>query len=205
MIINGDDTHRPHYHLIFLGCPQDRRLIYDTWNLGNIDVGNIDNGAIRYVLDYINKDPIFSDSKYQLYGDFEPPFYHFSKGLGFDEIERLISNGEFDEFGKLKFTETHTYTLPPYLKKKYGFISDNRFYKQSVINWADLHKINDLQVAQDNRNIVVERSLIAAKVARGSPKIDLQKCEKNEMNDRLDRFKGFTDYDVIDSQIGFVV
>lgn len=204
-IIDGDDTHRPHYHLIFLGCPQDRHLIYDTWKYGNIDVGNIDNGAIRYVLDYINKDPIFSDSKYELFGDFEPPFYHYSKGLGFEEIENYINKGLVSLDGKIKFTENHTYTLSPYLKEKYGFVNDNRYFKDSVIRWSDVHHIPDLDIAQANRNEVVERSLVRSKVARGKPKLDLLKCQDNEAVDRLDRWHGFTDYDSIDSQIGLVV
>lgn len=199
MIIDGDDTHRPHYHLIFIGCPQDRKLIYDTWQYGNIDVGNIDNGAIRYVLDYINKDPIFSDSKYELYGDFEPPFYHFSKGLGFDEIYKLHEQGVFDKYGRIQFARNHLYTLPPYLKQKLGYETDPRFYPQSVKDWNELHGFNNLEAAQENRNTVVERSLIAAKVARGKPKLDLCKAEKNEAYDRANRFNGFTDYDILDN------
>lgn len=153
------------------------------------------------MLDYINKDPIFADSKYELYGDFEPPFYHFSKGLGFEEIERMINKGDFNELGQTFFTDKHKYTLPPYLKEKYGFGSDDMFYKESVKNWAELHKIDNLEYAQENRNLVVERSLIAAKVARGGIKLDLSKAEKNEMLARQSRFVGFQDYDFLDSQI----
>ena len=187
----GDNTHRPHYHLIFLGCPQDRHLIYDTWKLGNIDVGNIDNGAIRYVLDYINKDPIFPDSKYDLYGDFEPPFYHYSKGLGFDEIYKLHELGMFDDYGRIQFSRTHKYTLPPYLKQKLGYKTDPRFYSEAEEKWSNLHSITDMEKARENRNQVVERSLIASQVARGGLKIDLKKAELNEMNDRKNRFIDF--------------
>lgn len=190
--------------MIFIGCPIDRHLIYDTWSHGNIDVGNIDNGAIRYVLDYINKNPIFPDSKYELYGDFEPPFYHFSKGLGFEEIENLISKGFFDKFGQGQWTDKHKYTLPPYLKQKYGFENKVQYFSDSVYDWAELHKIKDLDIAQENRNQVVERSLIQSKIARGKPKLDLKKAEKQEGIDRHNRFIGFQDYDYLDSQIGFV-
>lgn len=203
MIISyGDDTHRPHYHLIFLGCPQDRKLIYDTWNYGNIDVGNIDNGAIRYVLDYINKDPIFPDSKYELYGDFEPPFYHFSKGLGFEEIEKLINQGFFNEYGQGQWTDKHKYILPPYLMQKYGFKSKPDFYTDSQVKWAEEKGFNNLELATINRSQVVERTLIAAKVARSGVKLDLGKAERNEMLDRQNRFIGFQDYQELDLLLG---
>lgn len=140
-----------------------------------------------------------------MYGDFEPPFYHFSKGLGFEEIENLINQGFFDEFGKGQWTDKHKYTLPPYLKQKYGFKNKTQFYPDSVFDWAQLHKINDIQVAQENRNIVYERSLVQAQVARGKPKLDLLKCEKNESFARLNRFVGFQDYDYLDSQIDLTV
>lgn len=115
----------------------------------------------------------------------------------------MIDKGEFNELGQTFFTDKHKYTLPPYLKAKYSFGSDNMFYKDSVKNWADLHKINNLEQAQKNRNLVVERSLIAAKIARGGIKLDLLKAEKNEMLARQSRFVGFQDYDTLDSQIGF--
>lgn len=157
------------------------------------------------MLDYINKDPIFSDSKYELYGDFETPFYHFSKGLGFDEIYKLHEKGAFDEYGRIQFSRNHVYTLPPYLKQKLGYDTDPRFYPQSVKDWSELHGFNNFEAAQENRNIVVERSLIAAQIARGKPKLDLGKAEKNEAIDRANRFNGFTDYEVLDQKINFVV
>ena len=100
----------------------------------------------------------------------------------------MILNGDFNKLGETYFTSTHKYTLPPYLKNKYHFGSDYDFYKDSVRNWADLHKIKDLAEAQKNRDIVVERSLIASKVARGGLKLDLSKCENNEMLARKNRF-----------------
>lgn len=85
----GDDTHRPHYHLIYVGLPNDRHLVYETWTKGNIDVDTIGDGCIRYVLDYIQSMPLTADQKYEQFGDFEPPFYHFSKGIGFEYIEKI--------------------------------------------------------------------------------------------------------------------
>lgn len=136
-----------------------------------------------------------------MYGDFEPPFYHFSKGLGFEEIEKLINKGFFDEFGRGQWTDKHKYNLPPYLKLKYGFKNKTQFYPDSVYDWAELHKIKDIKFAQENRNQVLERSLVQAKVARGKPKLDLKKSEKQESIDRHNRFIGFQNYDLLDSEI----
>lgn len=199
----GEDGHRPHMHLIYVGCPVDRHLVYDTWKHGNVDVEPIGNGCIRYVLDYINKDPIFADSKYKLYGDFEPPFYHFSKGLGFEEIYKMVELGRFDRFGKTVFGDTnHTYTLPPYLKEKLGFHTKTNEYPDSVVEWAVENGYSDLDLAMENRSNVIEVSNERKKVARGGLMIDFLKAETNEGLERRDRFIGFTDYDKIDSLLG---
>ena len=137
-----------------------------------------------------------------MYGDFEPPFYHYSKGLGFEEIYRLHELGYFDKYGQIVFSRDHTYTLPPYLKDKLGYESKPTFYSDSVENWSELHKIENLEAAQQNRNSVVERCLIASQVARHSPKVDLKKAECQESIDRRNRFNGFTDYEKLDQCFG---
>lgn len=199
----GSDTHRPHYHLIYIGCPVDRHLIYDTWKKGNIDVKPINNARIRYVLDYINQDPVFPDSKYELYGDYEPPFYHFSKGLGFEEIYNLYNSGQFDELGRIHFSDDHLYTMPPYLKQKLGLKTDYNLYSDSVVTWKEEKGFETLEAAKLNRDKVIERCNVASQVASGKLKLDYKKAEKNISLDRLSRFNGFTDYDSYDKKIYF--
>lgn len=190
------------YHLIYIGLPVDRKLVYDTWNHGNVDVKPISNARIRYVLDYINKDPIFPDSKYELYGDFEPPFYHYSKGLGFEEIYKMVANGDFDIYGKTEFGSSgHTYTLPPYLKDKLGFQSKPFMYPDSVVDWANEKGFDDLEKACKNRSKVVETVNTRSAVAIGKPLVNFPKKEIKEMTDRQNRFNGFTDYEKIDEII----
>lgn len=180
-------------------------MIYDTWKHGNIDVRPVNDSRIRYVLDYINKDPIFPDSKYELYGDFEPPFYHYSKGLGFEEIYNLYNSGQIDQFGQIKFTDTHIYTIPPYLKEKLGLSSKNQLFPDSVIEWKNEKGFSDLFEACKNRSRVVERVNTQKVVARGKYKTDFIKLQDQESLDRLQRFNGFTDYDSEDLRIGFAV
>lgn len=190
------------YHLIYIGCPVDRHLIYDVWTHGNIDVRPINSARIRYVLDYINKDPIFPDSKYEMYGDFEPPFYHFSKGIGFEEIMKMHEQGQFDSLGKTEFNSSgHTYTLNPYLKDKLGYVSKTTMYPDSVIDWANEKKLDNLDKALENRSKVIETSNNHKVIQAGKPFINLQKKEIQEINDRQNRFNGFTDYDKIDKII----
>lgn len=190
------------YHLIYIGLPCDRKLVLDVWKHGNVDVRPITSGRIRYVLDYINKDPIFADSKYNLYGDFEPPFYHFSKGIGFEEIYKMHEKGAFDSLGKTEFNASgHTYMLPPYLKDKLGYGSSPFMFPDSVVKWANEKGFDNLEKACKNRSKVVEVSNVRQDVAYGKPFINLQKKEYEESIDRQNRFNGFTDYEKIDKII----
>lgn len=203
----GSDSHRPHFHLIYIGCPCDRSYVLDTWSKGQVKVLPITSGRIRYVLDYINKDPIFPDSKYELYGDFEPPFYHYSKGLGFEEIYRLHEKGMFDDFGVVQFGDSgRMYKLPDYLIKKLGYKTKPlQMYPDSVIDWKNEKGFDTLEAANKNRSNVVETVNIHSIIAHGKPKADYKKLENNEAVDRLNRFKGFTDYDTIDKMVTLVV
>lgn len=116
----GEDGHRPHWHIIYIGLPSDsRKLVREVWTYGNVDVGNIDKGAIRYVLDYIDKQVYGAKALYDFYGDFEPPFAHFSKAIGFHWIENHLK--DFDEYGCLKFGSGKTIQLNPYLVEKFNF------------------------------------------------------------------------------------
>ena len=194
----GEDGHRPHFHLIYIGCPCERRIVYDTWKKGSVKVLPITSGRIRYVLDYINKDPVFSDKKYDLYGDFEAPFYHYSKGLGFEEIFKMHEKGMFDELGKVSFTDKHTYTLPPYLRDKLGYKKNLSMYPESVVKWCNDKEFKDLDSAYKNRSNVVETVNERSIVAHGKPMVNFPKLQDNESLDRLNRFNGFTDYDSLD-------
>ena len=91
------------------------------------------------------------------------------------------------------------------MKDKLGYKTNPQFYSDSVYKWAEEKGFKNIQFAQDNRCQVVENTLIRKAVARGKIKLDLSKVEKNQMLDRLNRFEGFQNYDILDSQIGFVL
>lgn len=187
----GDSTHRPHFHLIYIGLPADRRLVYDTWNKGNIDVDVIGDGCIRYVLDYIQSMPLTADQKYDQFGDFEPPFYHFSKGLGFEYIEKNIN--KFNQLGELIYGDSgKKVVLNPYLKKKYKFGSNKDYYPKSVRDFAKLHHIDDLEIALQERSRLVELSNQKKLVSKRKPLYNVDHVQEGRM---LSEFKARTGED----------
>lgn len=178
----GSDTHRPHYHLIYIGLPNDRKLVYDTWKLGNIDVDSVGNGCIRYVLDYIQSMPLTPDQKYEQFGDFEPPFYHFSKGLGFEYIQKNID--KFNVKGELVFGDSgKKIVLNPYLKDKYGFSKNIEYFPESVKKYASLHHLS-LEDALIERCQQVELSNQKKLVSKGKPLYNVDNVEYNMMKSR---------------------
>ena len=79
----GTKTLRPHYHIILFNL-YDSNLIDKSWQLGNIQVGQVTGGSIHYVTKYhVNK----TDSP----EDVEKPFALMSKrpAIGSNYIEKM--------------------------------------------------------------------------------------------------------------------
>ena len=161
----GDDGKRPHYHATIIGLPpSERKLVYDTWNKGRIDIKPINNGAVSYVCGYIMQEVKCPDNLYQYWGDLTPQFALFSKGLGTDHF---ISNPDcYDQFGKLNLTNNgdKQYQLNSYYRKKFGFLSDTNFdsdlFQRAKKN--DVHYFQQLQ----KENFLAEEKLIHEQRAR---------------------------------------
>lgn len=172
----GDDGHRPHYHLIVVGLPcSERSMVYDAWSKGRVDVEPVGNGAIRYCLEYIDKQVFGADSLYEYYGDFEPPFAHFSKGIGADWIENNLH--KFDKYGKITFGDSKkSYTLNPYYRRKYKFEVKpyTTPYSDSVVKFALEHKLS-LPEAYEQRCKLVERDLVHRQIKKREP---ITQCSK---------------------------
>lgn len=82
----GDQTKRPHYHLIIFGLslrPEDTIIISDSWSLGMVNFGIAEPASIAYTTQYIDKK--FSGQlayeEYDLQGR-EPVFRVSSLGIG---------------------------------------------------------------------------------------------------------------------------
>lgn len=172
----GDDGHRPHFHLIVVGLPaSERTMVYEAWNKGRVDIQPVGKGAIRYTLSYIDKQIFCPDTLYDYYGDFEPPFAHFSKGLGVAWINNHLS--DFDKYGTYKSGDrVKSYTLNPYYRRKFGFDAKPYIsvFSDSVYRYAEQHNL-DLFTAYQQRCKVVERSLIHKQIKSREP---IRQCSK---------------------------
>lgn len=194
----GDDGHRPHLHLIIVGLPaSERQMVYDTWNKGRIDIEPVGNGAIRYVLSYIDKQVFGSDELYESYGDFQPPFILFSKGIGEKWNRKNID--KFDKFGKITFGDSgKSYTLNPYYRKKYGF-SNKRYvtpFSDSIINYALQHHLT-LSEAYEKRCKLRELELQHKQIKKREP---LYICSKSIIKKDWSTLKNKKNVDLKDCQ-----
>lgn len=178
----GDDLHRPHYHGIYIGLPcSERRMLLDCWSHGRVDIAPISHADIRYTLSYIDKQVFGAKQLFEQFGDFEPPFAHFSKGLGVKWIENNLD--KFNEFGELEYTDKKKYTLPPYFRDKYGFMKkikigyENNLYSDSVKEYAEKYHISDLEEAKNKRDYLSELSLRHKEISRFGTNVDLHKQE----------------------------
>ena len=182
----GDDNHRPHFHIIYAGLPSGgtRKEVYDCWNKGNIDIRPVDKGAVRYVLDYIDKQVFGAKSLYEQYGDFYPPFAHFSKGLGFNWINEHLE--DFNEYGELIYGDSgKKIILNPYLKDKYNF-KDKPYNKfpESVIEYAKINHIKDLNKAAEQRSKIMKTKYEHDMINKRTGLINSDKLETQAAKDR---------------------
>lgn len=103
----GDKFGRPHYHAILCGIDphEDAIELQKAWGKGRIKAEPPRNGAIRYLMKYIEKQTSKERSK-EIYGELEPPFALMSKGIGRkwieDKLEYIVENGGYYNKGKIK-------------------------------------------------------------------------------------------------------
>lgn len=95
----GEETLRPHYHLILFGLsPLECELVVkDTWTTGMSKIGTVSIESIRYVAGYVEKKlyDVDDKEKYETFYKFrEKPFTLMSQGIGKEfcfENEKQIS------------------------------------------------------------------------------------------------------------------
>lgn len=136
-----------------IGLPySERKLLYETWNKGKVDIAPISHADVRYTLKYIDKQIFGARDLFYNYGDFEPPFAHFSKGLGVKWIEKNLD--KFDSDGVLRFTDTRQYSLPPYFREKYRFKKVYKPFTDSVKRYAKCHSLTLWEAYQERQKVV---------------------------------------------------
>nr|WAE43781.1 MAG: replication initiator protein [Microviridae sp.] len=89
----GEETFRPHYHLIIFGLSKkDKLLIHDTWGKGNIKIGDTNHTTIRYTCGYI------IDKLTGKFGwiyealNIKPPYCAVSHNLGLNYAKNYFEN-----------------------------------------------------------------------------------------------------------------
>lgn len=136
-----------------IGLPySERKLLYETWNKGKVDIAPISHADVRYTLKYIDKQIFGARDLFYNYGDFEPPFAHFSKGLGVKWIEKNLD--KFDSDGVLRFTDTRQYSLPPYFREKYRFKKVYKPFTDSVKRYAKCHSTTLWEAYKERQKVV---------------------------------------------------
>lgn len=150
-------------------------MLYECWNKGRVTIDPISHADIRYTLKYIDKQIFGAKQLYEQFGDYEPPFAHFSKGLGVDWIEKNLN--KFNENGVLHFNDNKSYTLPPYFRDKYDFIKPYKKYSDSVLKYAKDNNIKNLEIAKQKRDYLIAQSLQHKEIQKYKTKIDLEKDE----------------------------
>lgn len=103
----GENTRRPHYHIILLNCPLDINLFYNThvdsnfkihwkskeideiWKKGMIDVAELEWSCAAYVARYCTKKISFNSDKREYYSQLKLPEYtRSSHRMGMDYFEQ---------------------------------------------------------------------------------------------------------------------
>lgn len=191
---NGSQFDRPHFHCLFFGLDAKfcKKAFAKAWQgQGQIDVGYITKGGIRYVLKYLDKQVNGEVAKelYENHG-LERPFSHHSVGFGSELYSKNVDyarnhNGCYRYKGK-------DVPYPTYWKNKYlvSTFKDNLRQVQNVYDATgfrpktqyDLHDYKmriaknrfehiKTQMIQDHTPFYDERYFIERKY--GKPKYDL--------------------------------
>lgn len=128
----GSSTHRPHYHIVFLGLStsQVRKYTRKLWKFGLCDIGELSFGGIRYLCKYMTKAlPDKNVKALREAAEVQNPFFYHSVGLGkkwIDEhMEKIVEEGfTFTQNGKtmllpanvIRYVAWHTSTnYKPYI------------------------------------------------------------------------------------------
>lgn len=96
----GVSTHRPHYHLVFLGLStaQIRKYTRKCWKHGICDIGELSAGGIRYLCKYMTKSCPDKDVKaFRQLCNVENPFFYHSVGIGkhwiHENLNKIVEDG----------------------------------------------------------------------------------------------------------------
>jgi len=155
----GDNTKRPHYHIIYFGLPLfDKKLLYvnsegmeiyqsdfleNVWSKGFVYIGSVSDSSIYYVAGYCLKKLITSD----INSDLESEFRLSSRmpGIGFKYLED--NKEELLKDNHIYLDNGRIVKMPDYFKRKLNIKSD--IYKDFIFDKQEL-EINDFNRYSDS-------------------------------------------------------
>ncbi|AXH77880.1 MAG: replication initiator protein [Microviridae sp.] len=120
----GGQTERAHYHMILFNA--ELKTIQPSWELGEINYGEVNEASIRYVLNYMEKKKPIAD----LFGR-QAEFSLMSKGLGSNYLTNNMKNWHKSDLLERAY-------LPDKGGKK---IHMPRYYKEKLYNELEREKI----------------------------------------------------------------
>lgn len=137
----GEKNLRPHYHALFFGLDwlYFKKLFQDYWQFGNVDVGPILKGGLRYPLKYIDKQqfPAYRDMLYTDVG-IEPTFTYISPAIG---AEYFVSQSEnIAQYGCLKIGSRFV-PVPSYWRNKLFSYCDQNVYKVREVKQKHVNEV----------------------------------------------------------------
>ena len=117
----GDESSRPHYHVIFFGLNDfDYENICKAWGQGIVDSGAVEHDSIQYVAGYVQK-KFSGELAKEIYQGREAPFHLVSKGLG----KNYVLKNEEQIRQKMCVTQNgNKMGLPRYYKKVLALETD---------------------------------------------------------------------------------
>lgn len=182
---------RPHFHAIFFGLDYQlcKRLFWRAWNFqGNIQVGPLQNGGIRYLLGYLNNriNGKLAFAKYDYHHLTRPFCWHsvsLGDGLYLSQLEYIDKH-----YGYYRWHGTD-FPVPTYYKNKYLLGSSwtkEGFADKSSRYWKNRKKFEArygvrFQSGEEFMSFVLEKAAVREENLRlkmvqdGIPFVDYEK------------------------------
>lgn len=189
---------RPHLHILFFGLDYAfcDKLFAQAWqDMGNIYIGNIGDGAISYVLKYMDKQCFGKQAfqKYEYHG-IERPFQSHSLGLG-----QGLYSSQHDYIIKHNYNyrwHAHDTPVPMYYKNKFynNPVSPLALRLQSITKSINQYKnelgykpksMYDLKSYSHDKALIRQRNLAIKMRQSGSPVLETSNFYESTSSHRL--------------------
>ncbi|WNK15097.1 MAG: replication initiator protein [Microvirus sp.] len=111
----GEQSRRPHYHLIIFGIPYTSELFQNCWQYGHVKSGTVNKDSIQYVAAYVQKKAYGHTAQQYKELGLSPEFQLQSQGLGLSWATKHYIQLSTDRFCRLSGAKV---SLPRYYRQK---------------------------------------------------------------------------------------